>query len=123
MAGYKEAAPHLTFQAFLQRVANGNGTILREYAYGTRRADLALKWRHPAGEQRIVIELKMLTERDTYAALKAKALEQTAAYAQRCDATEAHIIVFDRTGKTDWKQQVFTDTGSYDDTPIKIWGM
>ena len=123
MAGYKEAAPHLTFQAFLQRVANGNGTILREYAYGTRRADLALKWRHPAGEQRIVIELKMLTERDTYDALKQKALEQTAAYAQRCDATESHIIVFDRTGKTDWKEQVFTDSGTYNDIPIKIWGM
>jgi len=123
MAGYKEAAPHLTFQAFLQRVANGNGTILREYAYGTRRADLALKWQHPAGEQRIVIELKMLTERDTYDVLKQKALEQTAAYAQRCDATESHIIVFDRTGKTSWKEQVFTDSGTCNDIPIKIWGM
>ena len=29
--GYKEAAPQLVFQAFLQRVANGNGLVLREY--------------------------------------------------------------------------------------------
>ena len=123
IAGYKEAAPHLTFQAFLQRVANGKGFIGREYAYGTRRADLVLKWKYPDGEQRIVIELKMITERDTYEKVKTAALQQTAAYALRCDATESHVIIFDRCGKTDWKDQVFTDSGEYDGVPIKIWGM
>ena len=46
-----------------------------------------------------------------------------ATYAQRCDATESHIIVFDRTGKTNWKEQVFTDSGTWNNIPIKIWGM
>ena len=145
IAGYKEAAPHLTFQAFLQRVANGNGFIGREYAYGTKRADLVLKWWYAPGEgtgptdehdshcmpdarirrieQRIVIELKMITERDTYEAVKSDALKQTAAYALRCDATESHIVIFDRCGKTDWKDQIFTDAGEYDGISMKIWGM
>jgi hypothetical protein len=123
MAGYVEAAPHLTFQAFLQRVANGNGFIGREFAYGTKRADLVLKWRYPGGEQRVVIELKMLKERDSYERIKSEALEQTAAYADRCDATEAHIIIFDRCGKTDWKEKVCTDSGEVNGYRIKIWGM
>lgn len=123
MAGYVEAAPHLTFQAFLQRVANGGGAIEREYAYGTKRADLVLKWRCPAGEQRIVIELKLLKERDTYETVKVEALAQTAAYAERCDATESHVVIFDRTGKTDWKEQVFTDRGEHNGIRIRIWGM
>ncbi len=123
IAGYTEAAPHLTFQAFLQRVANGNGFIGREYAYGTKRADLVLKWRWAGGEQRVVIELKMITERDSFAAVKAAALEQTAAYAVRCDATEAHVVVFDRRGSTDWRQRIFTDSGECGGVRITIWGM
>ena len=123
MAGYKEAAPHLTFQAFLQRVANGNGIIEREFAYATRRADLMLKWRYNGNEQRIVIELKMLTERDSYEKVRETALTQTARYADISNADEAHIIIFDRCGKTDWKKRVFTETVEIDDNMIKIWGM
>jgi hypothetical protein len=123
MAGYTEAAPHLTFQAFLQRVANGHGFIGREFAYGTKRADLVLKWKSPAGDQRIVIELKTYGKKDAYESIKAKALEQTADYADKCNATESHIIIFDRCGKTDWKEKVFTDSGEYNGRKIKIWGM
>jgi hypothetical protein len=123
MAGYTEAAPHLTFQAFLQRVANGTGFIGREYGLGMKRADLMLKWKYPAGEQRIVIELKMLTKRDTYESLKTKALEQTADYADRCDATDAHIIIFDRCGKTSWQEKIFRDSGSINGRNIQIWGV
>ena len=47
----------------------------------------------------------MLKERDTYEKIKAAALEQTADYADSCDATEAHVIIFDRIGKTNWKDR------------------
>ena len=123
MAGYREAAPHLTFQAFLQRVANGKGFIGREFAYGTKRADLVLKWRCPSGEQRVVIELKLLHQKNTYESVKAEALEQTALYAEKSDATESHIVIFDRSGKTNWKEQVFTDIGVFNGYQIKLWGM
>ena len=51
----------------------------------------------------------MLTERDTYEKVKNIALEQTTNYADICDATESHIIIFDRFGKTDWKEKCFTE--------------
>ncbi len=127
MAGYIEAAPHLTFQAFLQRVANGNGFIGREFAYGTKRADLVLKWKYPGGEQRIVIELKLRTERENSGAafekLKEEALTQTAIYADKCNATESHIIIFDRRDNIDWNEKLFTETGESNGCQIKIWGM
>lgn len=78
IAGYHEAAPHLVFMGFLQRVANGSGRVDREYALGRKRVDLMLKWHSTAGEQRVVVELKMLKERDTYDKLKETALKQTA---------------------------------------------
>lgn len=134
MAGYHEAAPHLTFFSFLQRVSNGHGFIDREYGLGMKRADLYLRWKSPAqptasqcggqvGEQRIIFELKILKERDSYAAIKAEAVEQTAIYADKCNATEAHIIIFDRCGKTDWQEKVFTDSGEAHGYKIKIWGI
>ncbi|MDR0866135.1 MAG: AAA-like domain-containing protein, partial [Candidatus Symbiothrix sp.] len=39
---YKEAAPHLILQAFLQRVVNGGGRVIREFAAGYNRLDLCV---------------------------------------------------------------------------------
>ncbi len=75
MAGYVEAASHLTFFGFLQRVGNGHGLIEREYGLGMKRADLYLRWKPPAqptasqcggqvGEQRVIFELKLRTQRE-----------------------------------------------------------
>ncbi|MCX6693891.1 MAG: ATP-binding protein [Methanomicrobiales archaeon] len=41
---YKEAAPQLLLQAFLQRVVNGGGRIEREYGLGRGRTDLLVIW-------------------------------------------------------------------------------
>jgi hypothetical protein len=123
IAGYTEAAPHLVFQGFLQRVANGNGRIYREYALGMKRCDLMLKWHSSQGEQRIVIELKIFKERDSYQKLKNDALRQSAEYAEKCNATETHIVIFDRMGKTDWHKQSFRETANYQGREIFIWGL
>lgn len=42
--GYPEIAPHLVLMAFLYRVINGGGRLEREYAIGTRRIDLCLRY-------------------------------------------------------------------------------
>ena len=42
---YREAYPHLVLQAFLQRVINGGGQIVREMALGSGRLDLGVKFR------------------------------------------------------------------------------
>jgi hypothetical protein len=41
---YKEAAPHLILQAFLQRVANGGAQIIREFALGRGRVDVCVRY-------------------------------------------------------------------------------
>ncbi len=127
MQGYTEAAPHLTFFSFLQRVGNGDGDIEREYGLGMKRADLYLKWESPVGIQRIIFELKLRTERESsdpaFEKLKNDPLEQTADYAGKCNATESHIIIFDRREEIDWQDKIFTDTGECNDYQIKIWGM
>ncbi|MDP6367831.1 MAG: hypothetical protein QF787_17130, partial [Nitrospinota bacterium] len=46
--------PHLSFMAFLQRVVNGGGEVLREYAAGRKAVDLVVTY----GPDRFVVELK-----------------------------------------------------------------
>ncbi len=41
---YVEAAPHLTLQAFLQRIINSGGVVTREMAAGNKRLDLYLQY-------------------------------------------------------------------------------
>jgi hypothetical protein len=54
-APYHEIAPHLVMMAFLQRVVNGGGILEREYAIGTERMDLYLRY----ADARLGIELKV----------------------------------------------------------------
>ena len=41
---YHEIAPHLVLMAFLHRVVNGGGTLEREYAIGSGRMDICLRY-------------------------------------------------------------------------------
>ena len=105
---YKEAGPQLLLQAFLQRVLNGGGRLNREYGLGRKRTDLLIQWPLDKEKgffgpvQRIVIELKILKGKlDT---LLAAALDQTADYADKNKADEAHIIIFNRDPGTPWNK-------------------
>ena len=52
---YPEIAPHLVLMAFLHRVVNGGGTLEREYAIGSGRMDICLRY----GQVVMGIELKV----------------------------------------------------------------
>lgn len=54
-APYHEIAPHLVLMAFLHRVVNGDGTLEREYAIGSGRMDLCLRY----GGATLGMELKV----------------------------------------------------------------
>ena len=43
-APYHEIAPHIVLMAFLHRVVNGGGTLEREYAIGSGRMDICLRY-------------------------------------------------------------------------------
>jgi hypothetical protein len=122
---YKEAAPQLLMQAFLQRVVNGGARINREYALGRKRTDLTIEW--PTSDegffgdvQRIVIELKIL-----YGALDTcieKGLQQTADYADKLNATQTHLVIFNRDDKVSWDDKIFCTTRQHQNRDISIWG-
>jgi hypothetical protein len=123
---YKEAGPQLLMQAFLQRIINGGGRVNREYGLGRRRTDLFVEWPLDPGKglfgpiQRAVIELKIL--RKGLEVTLAEGLLQTADYADRCKADEAHLIVFNRDPKRPWDEKIWYRSGAYEGRTIGIWG-
>ena len=128
---YKEAGFQLLLQAFLQRIVNGGGQIDREYALGRKRVDLLVRWRYPKNvargeqkEQRIVLELKTIREKTPLPdRVLPEGLEQTALYAERSNAAEAHLIVCDERSGQGWSDKVYERTGHCGDWEIKVWGV
>ena len=117
---YQEAGPQLLLQAFLQRVLNGGGRIEREYGLGRQRVDLFIRWPRPGGQQRFVIECKIL--RGRLDKTLEKGLPQTAGYMDRCAATAGHLVIFDRSTKP-WDEKVFRRTEEFEGRRIEVWGM
>jgi hypothetical protein len=89
-APYHEVAPHLVLMAFLHRVANGGGTIEREYAIGRDRMDLLLTY----GAERLAIELKVW--RDRRPDPLEVGLVQLDGYLARLGLTRGWLVIFDR---------------------------
>ncbi len=124
---YEEAAPQLLLQAWLQRVVNGGGRLEREYALGRGRADLFVRFfRHVEGkreEQRFVVEMKIV--RRSLEKTIEDGLRQTAEYADRCQADEAHLVVVDPTPASErsWEEKVFVEERDFGGRPITVWGM
>lgn len=123
---YKEAAPQLLLQAFLQRIVNGGGRISREYGLGRKRTDLLIEWPTDPEQgmygplQRIVIELKLL--RGSIDSVIATGLEQTADYCARVGADEAHLIIFNRSPDISWDEKIWQRDGEYQGRVISLWG-
>jgi hypothetical protein len=134
IAGYKEAAPHLVTQAFLQRVVNGGGTINREYGLAKKRLDLMVKWKYLLSGQRtvdsgqwqyqnIVIEIKTINKKQKYETVREKALKQTAEYAKICGEKVAYILIFDRDNSQEWQADEPIEKAECDGINIEIWKM
>ena len=85
---YREAYPHLVLQAFLQRVINGGGRIVREMALGSERLDLGVHFRGAV----YAVEVKKLAY---YEKSREKAYAQVAKYMDRLGVSEGWLVVFD----------------------------
>ena len=103
LGAYREAAPQLILQAYLQRVVNSGGRIEREYGLGRGRTDLLVRWPRESGQpsdlwERFVVECKVLrdTDRKSLAWTVEKGVEQTLGYMAQCGAEEGHLVVMDR---------------------------
>ena len=123
---YKEAAPQLIMQAFLQRIINGGGRINREYGLGRKRTDLFIEWPTDPAQgmygplQRVVIELKI--QRGALEPVLAKGLEQTADYVGRVGADEAHLVIFNRDAEVPWDARIWQRQEQWGALPIGVWG-
>ena len=123
---YREAAPQLLMQAFLQRIINGGGRIGREYGLGRKRTDLFIEW--PLDEvqgmhgplQRVVIELKI--RRGALDAVLEKGLEQTVGYARQVGADEAHLVIFDRDPGRGWDERIWRRCAQHEGVQVGVWG-
>ena len=89
-APYHEIAPHLVLMAFLHRVVNGGGTLEREYAIGSGRMDLCLRY----GAVTLGMELKVW--RDDAPDPLAVGLTQLDSYLAGLGLDTGWLILFDR---------------------------
>jgi AAA+ ATPase superfamily predicted ATPase len=104
---YREAAPHLILMAFLQRVVNGGGDIIREYAADTGRCDLYLRYR----DKRYPLELKIRRSKKTLD----EGLEQLSGYMDTLGCSEGWLVIFDQRQKRSWNEKIFQKKHSLPD--------
>ena len=87
---YPEIAPHLVLMAFLHRVVNGGGTLEREYAIGSGRMDICLRY----GDVILGMELKVW--RDGRPDPLAEGLKQLDKYLSGLNLDTGWLVIFDR---------------------------
>jgi hypothetical protein len=87
---YPEIAPHLVLMAFLHRVVNGGGTLEREYAIGSGRMDICLRY----GQVVLAMELKVWRKgsKDPLTA----GLKQLDKYLSGLNLKTGWLVIFDR---------------------------
>jgi hypothetical protein len=115
MSEYKEAAPHLVMMAFLQRVVNGGGQVIRDMASGSGRLDLCLLYEN----QKYPIELK-IRYGNKYIE---EGLEQTARYMDLHCCSEGWMVVFDRRKTIKWENKLYFKKETVDGKTVTIVGV
>lgn len=119
---YKEAGSQLLLHAYLQRIINGGGFVEREYGLGRGRTDLLVIWPNNETCSHYVVDCKI-----RYGSLETaidRGVEQTAAYMEQCDASEGHLVIFDRSTSRGWDEKIFHRCEqSKSRKRIEVWGM
>lgn len=117
-AGYQEALVHLTFMAFLQRVVNGGGRILREFAAGRGAVDLVVE----LGDRRTVIELKRVRPRDALDTIRADGIRQLSAYLDTLGEHEGWLLIFDQRPGRSWEERCWDETVEVEGRTLHLLG-
>ncbi|MEM1120093.1 MAG: AAA-like domain-containing protein [Bacteroidota bacterium] len=112
---YKEAAPHLILQAFLQRIINSSGDIIREYAANRDRMDLCVRF----GQQKYPIEIKIRYHKKSVE----KGLEQLANYMDTLGEKTGWLVVFDRRKSITWDKKIYWKTKKVNGKEIHVVGV
>ena len=110
---YREAYPHLVLQAFLQRVINGGGQIIREMALGSGRLDLGVKF-HDA-TYAVEVKTVALFEKSPEAAYG-----QMLRYMDRLGVGEGWLVVADSDLSKPWDGKISTSALERDGKTIHV---
>ncbi|MCA2815112.1 MAG: AAA-like domain-containing protein [Microcystis sp. M090S1] len=89
-AAYHEIAPHIVLMAFLHRVVNGGGVLEREYAIGSDRMDLCLRYKD------VILGIELKVWRDKKRDPQADGIEQLESYLGRLGLDFGWLFIFDR---------------------------
>ena len=111
---YGEATPHLVLMAFLQRVTNGNGRIIREMALNSKRLDLCVEYRN----RRYAIEVKTA---NNFAGEKSYA--QLADYLDALGLAEGWMPIFDDDKSKPWDSKLYTRDETFGGKTIHVVGL
>jgi hypothetical protein len=97
---YIEIAPHLLLQAFLQRIINGGGQVVREPASGNGRLDLYVLYEG----KKYPIEIKIRYGEKTLS----DGLTQLARYMDIYGEKNGWLCIFDRNSQKSWDEKIYT---------------
>ena len=110
---FHEAYPHLVLQAFLQRVVNGGGQIVREMALGSGRLDLGVVFRN----RTYAVEVKTAAN---YAKSHEKAHQQILRYMDSLGVAEGWLVVADTDFSKSWDDKISTEDFSLNGKTIHV---
>jgi hypothetical protein len=96
---YTEAAAHLVLQAFLQRVINGGGYIIREMALGTGRCDLCVV--HDGYKYPVELKIKQSIKSRT------GIYEQILKYMDKVGSDAGWLVIFDKDTEKCWDEKIY----------------
>jgi AAA domain len=111
---YKESAHHLLLMAFLQRVINAGGEIIREMALGNKRIDMLVKYK----QQEFALELKI--KRDNLTIEDGK--KQLAGYLDQLGLDEGYLVIFDPTDLP-WEKKIYLQQTTFNNKTIHMVGL
>jgi hypothetical protein len=111
---FQEAGPHLMLMAFLQRIVNAGGTVEREFAVGSGRADVVVRW----GGAVYVIELKVRYGEES----EAEGVEQLCRYLDRLGVEAGYLLLFDRRKEMGWDEKIYERMVERDGKRIGVFG-
>ena len=111
---YNEAYPHIVLQAFLQRVINGGGEIVREMALGKGALDLGVLFR--GAKYAVEVKLRYNFEKN-----REKAYDQVRRYMDHLGVDEGWLVVFDPDLGGDWDAKISHEDIARDGKEIHLF--
>lgn len=112
---YRETAPHLILMAFLQRIVNGGGQIIREIAAGRGRLDICVIYE----ELKYPVELKIWRGEKSLS----DGLTQTARYMDTFGVNEGWLALFDRRPNRSWEEKIYTLKETVNGKTVTVVGL